>query len=241
MVTPKPVYYRNRPIVVRPLFCLVNKSRKVCSGDGGRRPDEGWLISFGSSPPHPILLPEGRRDSLPAFSRSQKRKSRVVGPSPTRCGPVSRPAHVRRKGQSVSRESPPWHGREDRATTPVNFSRRIGGAFQTPDPFLAIYDSKQTLDPMQQTRFPPSEINLTFLTSPCTKTCIFGTTTDESRPRGLRLPATCSVFSPHRLQRTEANHDYSPTWIPSDCDIRDVGQPATRHSPNNRRNRPARS
>ncbi len=35
----------------------------------------GGLISFGSSPPHPILLPE-RRGSLPAFfSRSQKRKS----------------------------------------------------------------------------------------------------------------------------------------------------------------------
>ena len=45
------------------------------SGEGGRRSDEGWLISFGSSPPHHILLPEGRRDALPDSSRSQKRKS----------------------------------------------------------------------------------------------------------------------------------------------------------------------
>ena len=31
--------------------------------------------------------------------------------SPLRCGSVSRPAHVR-KGQSMSRDSPPWHGQE---------------------------------------------------------------------------------------------------------------------------------
>jgi len=45
-------------------------------GEGGRRPDEGWLTSFGSSPSHPILLllprGEGTRCRLLLVVKSEK-------------------------------------------------------------------------------------------------------------------------------------------------------------------------